>query len=75
MKGLPVIILAGTLILSVVADFVLLGGEGHGKFWWSHLYGFFAVFGFVICLAIVLISKMLGGYWLQRREDYYDRDE
>jgi len=34
--------------------------------------GFYALFGFIACVAIILISKVLG-YVLKRPEDYYDR--
>lgn len=34
--------------------------------------GFYAVFGFISCVAIILISKLLG-FVLKRPEDYYDR--
>ena len=34
--------------------------------------GFYAVFGFVACVAIILISKLLG-FVLKKKEDYYDR--
>ncbi len=33
--------------------------------------GFYALFGFVSCVAIIVISKLLG-FVLKRREDYYD---
>jgi hypothetical protein len=26
-------------------------------------------------LAIIGVAKLLGHYWLQRREDHYDRDD
>lgn len=68
------IIFVAALILSIVADFLLQGGEGHGEFAWSRILGFFAVFGFISCVAIVIISKYLGHHWLQRKENYYDRD-
>ncbi|MFQ5987987.1 MAG: hypothetical protein ACE5H6_03970 [Dehalococcoidia bacterium] len=74
MKGLLLIILAAAFVFSVVADFVILGGDGHGEFWWSHFYGFFAFFGFLACVVIIVIAKMLGGHWLQQGEDYYCRD-
>ena len=63
------------LILSVLADFLLQSGEGHVGFPWSRVLGFFAVFGFISCVAIVVISKFLGHHWLQRDEDYYDRND
>jgi hypothetical protein len=59
----------------VASDYLLYGGKGHGEFWWSHLWGFFAVFGFLSCVAIILVSKALGHYWLQRPEDYYDHGD
>ena len=34
--------------------------------------GFYAFFGFVACVAIILISNLLG-FALKVREDYYDR--
>lgn len=34
--------------------------------------GFYALFGFIACVAIILISKVLG-FVLKRPEDYYDR--
>lgn len=36
--------------------------------------GFGAVFGFVACLAMVLVAKALGAF-LKRDEHYYDRQE
>lgn len=68
---------AGALLLSVAADSLLLSRAEQGEFWWSDLWGFFAVFGFVSCVALIVVAKALGRYWLQRTEDYYesgDRD-
>jgi uncharacterized membrane protein len=44
----------------------------HPLFRWETIPAFDAVFGFLGCILIVLISKMLGKYWLQKDEDYYD---
>ncbi len=63
---------AVAFVLSVSAEFLLPGSEGHNGFWWSHIWGFFALFGFVCCVVIVVTSKLVGHYWLQRREDYYE---
>jgi hypothetical protein len=35
--------------------------------------GFYACFGFVACVIIILISKLFG-FVLKVREDYYDRE-
>ncbi len=34
--------------------------------------GFYALFGFISCVVIILISKLLG-FVLKKSEDYYDR--
>jgi hypothetical protein len=59
-------------IIAVVAGFFIPTGEGEPEFWWSHLYIFFALLGFIGCVAMIYIAKWLGHYWLQRKEDYYD---
>ena len=44
----------------------------HGPFAIEHVYGFYGIFGFVACVALVLIAKQLRRA-LMRPEDYYDR--
>ncbi len=73
MKRILVAILMA-LILSVGLDLLLRNG-GHGDFAWSNILGFFALFGLIGCVAIIMISKWLGHHWLQRKEDYYDRND
>ena len=46
----------------------------HGRFEIEHLFGFFGVFGFVMCVALVLAARWLRTL-LQRPEDYYDSDD
>ncbi|MBI2860582.1 MAG: hypothetical protein HYX91_03625 [Chloroflexi bacterium] len=60
-------------ILFALGDF-LIYSDGTDA-WWQYVPGFFAVFGLVFCVVIVIASKFLGHLWLQRREDYYDRDD
>jgi hypothetical protein len=74
MKRIWITVFAVTLVLFVPVDFLLHSGQDHGDFPWSHVPGFFALFGFVGCVIIVVVSKLLGHYWLQRKEGYYDRD-
>ena len=31
-----------------------------------------SLYGFVSCVAIIVVSKILGKLWLMRPEDYYD---
>jgi hypothetical protein len=54
----------------VVIDFFL--PRDHPHFFWDLIPGFNAVFGFISCILIIVISKALGHYWLARSEDYYD---
>lgn len=58
--------------LSVVlfaADFFV---HKHAPFAIEHVFGFYAIYGFVGCVALVLIAKALR-VLLMRPEDYYDR--
>jgi hypothetical protein len=43
----------------------------HGPYQIEHIYGFYGVFGFLACVALVLIAKQLRRV-LMRPEDYYD---
>ena len=63
------------LIIFIVLDLLLASGHVHIEFPWSHVPGFFSLFGFLGCLAIIYGAKLLGHYWLQRGEDYYDKND
>ena len=41
-------------------------------FWWHYIPLFDAAFGFIGCVVIILASKALGHFWVQKKEDYYD---
>jgi hypothetical protein len=58
------------LALTVAIDFLL--PRHHAYFFWDDIPGFSAVYGFISCVLIVVISKALGHYWLERSEDYYN---
>ena len=51
-------------------DFAFQRHAIHG---WEGLPGFYALYGFVGCAALVLIAKQMRKL-LMRKEDYYDRD-
>lgn len=61
----------GTLLASlVVAQFFV---EGLGDFALSRRFGFAAWFGFLSCVAMVLLARVLG--WLIKRpESYYEHE-
>jgi hypothetical protein len=59
------------LALVVVADILFVHKEhAHTKV--EHLWGFWAVFGFVGCVLIIILSKWFGHAGIMTREDYYD---
>lgn len=59
-----------TLALLVVIDLFLPRPYLH--FFWDRIPGFSAVYGFVSCILIIVVSKALGKLWLSKPEDYYD---
>ena len=54
----------------MVIDFFL--PRHHPHFFWDLIPGFSAVFGFVACVLIIVVSKAFGRYWVARSEEYYD---
>ena len=44
----------------------------HSDRWWYHVPGFYALFGFISCVVIIIASKALGKRFVQQKEDYYD---
>ena len=52
-------------------DFVV---HRHVSLDWERLPGFYAIFGFVACVLLVLVAKEMRKV-LMRKEDYYDVDE
>jgi hypothetical protein len=58
------------LALVVGADFFIPRQGGH--FFWEELFGFGAIYGFISCVLIIIVSKALGHMGLMQPEDYYD---
>lgn len=65
------ICVAGLVVLSLLRWW--LGHPHHPEYFWHRLRWFDALYGVIGCLGIVLFSKALGKWFLQRPEDYYDR--
>ncbi|MFN4272179.1 MAG: hypothetical protein ACK4F5_05155 [Aliihoeflea sp.] len=63
-------IMYGVLALLVVLDFLI--PSGYDRFWWESVGGFGAIYGFISCTLIIVVSKALGKVFLNRPEDYYD---
>ena len=60
----------GLYLVLVLALGFLAPQEADG--FWGTFPIFEAVFGFFGCLVIIFVSKALGHFFLQKREDYYD---
>ena len=52
----------------------LAGSHAHEETWWHAMPAFDLLYGAAGCVAIVLISKLLGSAWLQRSENHYERE-
>ena len=57
--------------LVFAADFIF---HRHIVHPWEELWGFYAIYGFVACVVLVLVAKQMRKL-LMRGEDYYDRDD
>ena len=55
--------------LSIVPDLLI---ERHPHFGFDGFIGFYALFGFVSCTILILLSKLIGRL-LKVKEGYYDR--
>lgn len=55
----------------VLLDFIV---HRHINLEWERLLGFYSIYGFISCTAIVLGSKVLRTL-VSRDEDYYEREE
>jgi membrane protein YdbS with pleckstrin-like domain len=60
----------GSLVLLIALDAVI---HKHSYFPWEDWFGFYAVYGFVACVLLVLIAKYLLRPLVKRKEDYYER--
>lgn len=58
------------LALLVMADFYI---HTHPRFQIDGTFGFYAWFGLLTCVAMVLCAKVLG-IFLKRKDSYYDND-
>ena len=56
------------LALLVLGDFLI---HGHPAFGIDGTFGFYAWYGFFMCVGMVLFAKGLG-FFLKRRDTYYD---
>jgi len=58
------------MALFIAVDFIM--PRHHAPFFWDEIPGFSSVFGLAACVLIIAVSKVLGKFWLHKKEDYYD---
>lgn len=51
----------------------LIFGHGESHFSFEDFPAWGSLYGFGSCVAIIIVSKIIGKLFLMRREDYYDR--
>lgn len=56
--------------LVIVFDFIAERHEAH--FFGDKVFGFWSMFAFIVCLAMIVCCKWVAHAWLERDEDYYD---
>lgn len=57
--------------ISLVVEFTMLAD--YDAHWWNRIPGFYIIWGFISCAAIIYVSKWLGKLFILSDEDYYDR--
>jgi hypothetical protein len=63
-----------TLIaIFVVLDLLLL--REHGEPAWTYIPGFYALFGLIGAVVLIVLSRLIGRHWLERNQKYYYRTE
>lgn len=65
---------AGAALAAMLVVLDLAGAHAHAESWWHAMPSFDLLYGVAGCIAIVIVSKLLGSAWLQRRERYYERE-
>jgi hypothetical protein len=71
LKRIALSLLLALFLAEAVAPWMLYDDPAHFPF--EDLPAFGSVYGFAACIAIIVVSKMIGKLWLLRPERYYDR--
>jgi len=58
-------------VISLLLEFTFLAD--YDSHWWNSIPGFYIIWGFLGCVAIIYVSKWLGKLFIFRPEQYYDR--
>lgn len=72
LKRVIAVSLVAIALLVVIDAIPAFVDKHHAHTKLEHIPGFWAVFGFVACVLIVIASKAFGKAGIMKREDYYD---
>jgi hypothetical protein len=70
LKRLAYSVLAVVALTEAALPRILHGDKAHFSFEEIPAWG--SIYGLISCVAIIVVSKIIGKLWLMRREDYYD---
>jgi hypothetical protein len=70
LKLWSIVCLALIAVTEVAVRYVFVAEPAHFSFEEISAWG--SIYGLISCVAIVVVSKLLGKLWLMRRENYYD---
>lgn len=63
-------IVAILFLITLGLEFTLL--SGYDSHWWNSIPGFYAIFGFISCIAIIYVAKFISKNIVNRDIHYYD---
>ncbi|MBI5598162.1 MAG: hypothetical protein HY890_00315 [Deltaproteobacteria bacterium] len=58
------------MVVFIAIDFVM--PRHHEEFFWDRIPGFSSAFGLASCVVLIVVSKTIGKFLLEKKEDYYD---
>ncbi len=70
MKTIHWLILGIIFVITLALEFTVLAG--YDSHWWNAIPAFYAIFGFVMCLALIYSAKFIAKKLLNRDINYYD---
>lgn len=74
MKRWHWIVLSIPVFVSVAVELSIPHDTDHAAHWWNAIPAFYSFFGFIGCIVIILFSKVMGKFFLLKKEDHYDAD-
>ncbi|MEK6795156.1 MAG: hypothetical protein AABZ39_10285 [Spirochaetota bacterium] len=72
-KHMRIVIIVSVVLLAALVGLSTLVDRTHTHADIEKLPAFWAIFGLVSCLVIIVVSKLLGIIGVSKREDYYDK--